>query len=95
MLSVELMLVPSIEEYLTNYFSGIRLTTSGSEQHTGLPQSLSEDYVHVVSHSSRHIWELPGSYSVLTVVMIIYHYVERIWRILVTQNKLYNKYDHK
>ena len=32
----------------------------------------------------RHRWELPGNYPVFTVVMVIYHYVERIWRILVT-----------
>ena len=31
-----------------------------------------------------HIWELPGNYPFFTVVMVIYHYVERIWRILVT-----------
>ena len=31
----------------------------------------------------RHRWELPGNYPVFTVVMVIYHYVERIWRILV------------
>ena len=29
-------------------------------------------------------WELPGNYPVFIVVMAIYHYVERIWRILVT-----------
>ena len=27
----------------------------------------------------RHRWELPGNYPVFTVVMAIYHYVERIW----------------
>ena len=32
----------------------------------------------------RHRWELPGNYPGFTVVMLIYHYVERIWRILVT-----------
>ena len=32
----------------------------------------------------HHRWELPGNYPVFTVVMVIYHYVERIWRILVT-----------
>ena len=32
----------------------------------------------------QHRWELPGNYPVLTMVMVIYHYVERIWRILVT-----------
>ena len=33
---------------------------------------------------SQHRWELPGNYPVFTVVMVIYHYVERIWRIIVT-----------
>ena len=37
-------------------------------------------------HSSKHRWELPVNYPVFTVVMVIYHYVERIWRILVTLN---------
>ena len=32
----------------------------------------------------HHRWELPGNYPVLTVVMVIYHYVERIWGIIVT-----------
>ena len=31
-----------------------------------------------------HRWELPGNYPLFTVVMVIYHYVERIRRILVT-----------
>ena len=31
----------------------------------------------------------------VTVVIVIYHYVERIWRILVTPNLLYNIYDHE
>ena len=34
--------------------------------------------------SPHHRWELPGNYTVFAVVMIIYHYVERIRRILVT-----------
>ena len=34
--------------------------------------------------TKEHRWELPGNYPVFTVVMVIYHYVERIWRILVT-----------
>ena len=37
-----------------------------------------------------HRWELPGNYPVLTVVMVIYHYVERILRILVTPSFSYN-----
>ena len=31
-----------------------------------------------------HRWELTGNYPVFTVVMVVYHNVERIWRILVT-----------
>ena len=41
-----------------------------------------------------HRWELPGNYPVFTVVMVIYHYVERIWRILVTPIFIYNIYNH-
>ena len=37
-----------------------------------------------VENRVHHRWELPGNYPVFTVVMAIYHYVERIWRILVT-----------
>ena len=33
-----------------------------------------------------HRWELPGNYSVFTMVMLIYHYIERIWIILGTPN---------
>ena len=40
-------------------------------------------------------WELPGNYPVFTVAMIIYHYVEIIWRILVTPDFLYNIYDNE
>ena len=32
----------------------------------------------------QHMWELPGNYPVFTVVTVIYHYIERIRRILVT-----------
>ena len=42
----------------------------------------------------RHRWELPGNYPVFSVVMVIYHYVERILRVLVTPIILYNIYDH-
>ena len=47
-----------------------------------------------ISGCGGHRWELPGSYPVFTVVMVIYHYVERIWRILVTPILIYNIYDH-
>ena len=40
-------------------------------------------------------WELPGNYHIFTVVMVIYHYVERIWRILLTPNLLYNIYNYE
>ena len=33
---------------------------------------------------SYHRWELPDNYPVFAVVMVIYHYVQRIWRVLVT-----------
>ena len=32
----------------------------------------------------RHLWELPVNCPVSIVVMVIYHYVERIWRITVS-----------
>ena len=47
------MAVPSEEEYLKKYSSGILLTTSGSEPHTDLPQILSEGSVHSISLSPR------------------------------------------
>ena len=34
--------------------------------------------------SQWHRWALPGNYPVFTVVMVIYHYVEIFWRIIVT-----------
>ena len=43
----------------------------------------------------EHIWKLLSNYPVFTVVMVIYHYVERIWRIIVTPNFLYNMNNHK
>ena len=43
----------------------------------------------------RHRWELLGNYSVFTVVMVIYHYVERILRILLTPNFSHNICDHE
>ena len=48
-----------------------------------LPSLLSASIMHLQPNSS-HRWELPGNYPVFTAVMVIYHYVERIWRILVT-----------
>ena len=48
--------VPSEEEYLTKYSLGTLLTTSASEQHTDLPQSLSEYSIHGVSHILRKLY---------------------------------------
>ena len=45
--------------------------------------------------SRGHRWELPGNYPVFTMVMVIYHYAERIWRVLVTPKFLYNIYDNE
>ena len=33
-----------------------------------------------------HSWELPTNYPVFTVLMVMYHYVDILWRILVTPN---------
>ena len=49
---------------------------------------------HNAAATGGHRWELPGNYPVFAVVMVIYHYVERIWRILVAPNFLYNIYNH-
>ena len=43
----------------------------------------------------NHRRELPGNHPVFTVVMVIYHYVERTWRILINPNFLYNIYDNE
>ena len=43
----------------------------------------------------HHRWELPGNYPVFTVLLEIYHYVERNCRILVTPNFVYNIYDNE
>ena len=41
-------------------------------------------YVGTLTTPSDHRWELSGNHPVFTVVMVIYHYVERIWIIIVT-----------
>ena len=42
-----------------------------------------------------HTWESTGNCPVFIVVMVIYHYVERIWIILVTPNSSYNIYNNE
>ena len=51
-------------------------------------------FIYTKSIPWHHRWELQGNYTVFTVVMEIYHFVERIWRILVTPIFLYGIYDH-
>ena len=46
---------------------------------------LNVQYDYWLPHSN-HRWDLPGNYPVFTVVMVIYHHVERTWRILVDPN---------
>ena len=46
-------------------------------------------------YGGDHIWELPGNCTVLTMVMVICHYIERIWRIPAIPIFLYNIYDNK
>ena len=43
----------------------------------------------------QHRWELPSNYPVSTVVISIYHYVERIWRIIITPDFSYNIYNNE
>ena len=31
-----------------------------------------------------HRWILPGNYPIFAVLMLIYHYIEKIWRIIIT-----------
>ena len=40
----------------------------------------------------HHIWELLDNYPDLNVVVVIYHCVKRIWRIIATSIFLYNIY---
>ena len=42
-----------------------------------------------------HRWELPDNYPFFAVVMILYHYVEKIGRIFVTPDFVYYIYDHE
>ena len=76
-----------VEKIVLKYF--FNLSTLGADI---LPLPLSHGQCHSSSH---HWWELPGKYPFFTVVMVIYHYVERTWRILVTPDFLYNIYDHE
>ena len=55
---------------------------------------LQSEIIPVFEASLRHRWKLPGNYPVFTVVMVICHYVERTWIILITPNFWYNIYDH-
>ena len=60
----------------------------GAFRHAGAMQLITRKAsaagVELPSLPLDHRWELPGNYPVFTVLMVIYHYVERIWRIIVT-----------
>ena len=58
-------------------------------------QHMGDDYDNTYVPPPPHRWKLPGNYPVFTVVMVIYHYVEIIWRIIVTPNFLYNINNHE
>ena len=49
----------------------------------------------IMPSTESHRWELLVNYPVFILVMVIYHYVEIIWRILVTQVFLYNICDNE
>ena len=49
----------------------------------------------ICQHILLHRWEVPSNHPVFSVVLVIYHYNERIWRILVAPYFLYNIYDHE
>ena len=42
-----------------------------------------------------HGGHLMVTYPIFAVVMVIYHYIERIWRILITPNFFYDIYDRE
>ena len=42
-----------------------------------------------IASLSGHRWEFSGN-TIFTLAMVIYHYVEKIWRIIVTPNYLHN-----
>ena len=42
-----------------------------------------------------HKWEFRGNFPGITVVMVIYHYVDKIWRIIIHPDFLYNIYNNE
>ena len=78
------------EIYLAYLFT--KTTTNGNKRHNLVESIFSNTVSPIVG--IEHRWELPGNYPLLTVLMVIYHCVERIWRILVTPNFFYNIYNH-
>ena len=69
-------------------------STKINQLHTDGTSHKGTEIVNIFCSILNHRWELPGNYPVFTVVMVIYHDVERIWKILVTPNFLYNIYNH-
>ena len=84
------------ETFIPALFQGLGEVTPGRGV-TCLPVKqvgLALSYPINTAHEN-HRWELPGNYPVLSMVVVIYHYVERIWRILVTPNFLHNIYNQE
>ena len=61
------------------------------------PINSGREYMGTGSRSAvaNHGWELIVNYPAFTMVMVIYHYVERILRIIVAPYFSYNMYDHE
>ena len=41
-------------------------------------------WINIHKNSLDHRWKLPGNHPVFTMVLVICHYIERIWRNLIT-----------
>ena len=77
-----------LEQLYLNFFD----TNSSADTGT-LARNTPSRYEVNEESTCRHTWELPSNYPVFTVVMVIYYYVDRTWRFIVTPDFLYNIYD--
>ena len=85
---------PSHPSYALIYNICRNLATSLNANNVRVQSSIDWSSLWPLIHTHKHRWSLTGTYTVFTVVMVIYCYVERIWRILVTP-VFYNIFDHK
>ena len=84
---------------MNKYYSGEQFVDIdiGTDIYIGIDRDRDRDRgisIGIYIGTYRHSWELLGNYPVFTMVIVIYPYVERIWRILVTPNFLYNIHNH-